>query len=305
MDTNQPYIVCFGEVLWDLFPSGARAGGAPFNVAYNLSKMNTDVQMISKIGKDGLGNDLLTQIKSWGISTENIQTDDQKPTGTVTATFDEQGEAHYDIINDVAWDHIECLPEYGELVSNSEAFVFGSLIARNTESRKTLLQLIDQAKFRVFDVNFRPPFIDFDLIKELLHKTDLVKMNKAELRQIIEFLGEAYIDEETSVQHIQKYFSINEIILTKGSKGARYFIGDQDYSFSAIPIEINDTVGSGDSFLAGFLSKRILGAVPEEIMKQAVSLGAFITSKSGACPDYTYEEFIAFRDEQFSNTILK
>ncbi len=305
MDTHQPYIVCFGEVLWDIFPSGSRAGGAPFNVAYNLDKMNTSVQMISKIGNDRLGNDLLTQIKSWGISTEYIQVDEEKATGTVPATFDEQGEAHYDIVNNVAWDHIEFLPEHSELIQNSEAFVFGSLIARNTTSKETLFRMIDQAKFRVFDVNFRPPFIDFELIKELLHRTDLVKMNKAELRQIMEFLSELYVDEETSVHHIQQYFGISEIILTKGSKGARYFVGDRHYSFSAVTIAVSDTVGSGDSFLAGFLSKRILGAEPEEIMKQAVSLGAFITSRSGACPDYTYEEFRSFRDEQFSNTILK
>lgn len=124
-------------------------------------------------------------------------------------------------------------------------------------------------------------------------------MNKAELRQIIEFLGEEYKDENTSVKHIQQYFDLNEIILTKGSKGARYFVGNENYTFPAVSIKITDTVGSGDSFLAGFLSKRIQGKTPDEIMKQAVSLGAFITSKSGACPDYTYEEFKTFREEQY------
>lgn len=303
MNINKPYVVCFGEVLWDIFSSGSRAGGAPFNVAYNLDKMGIEVQMISKIGNDQLGNDLLNQIKSWEISTEYIQIDDEKPTGTVIAQFDEQGEAHYDIVDNVAWDHIEISTKQKELIQNSEAFVFGSLIARNEQSRNTLLELIELAKFRVFDVNFRPPFIDFDLIKTLLQKAHLVKMNKAELRIIIEFLGEEYIDEDNSIKHIQKHFDLNEIVLTKGSKGARYFVGDQNYTFSAVSIEVTDTVGSGDSFLAGFLSKRIQGKSPEETMKQAVSLGAFITSKSGACPDYTYEEFKSFREEYYGQTI--
>lgn len=303
INKNKSYAVCFGEVLWDIFPTGTRAGGAPFNVAYNLDKMGLEVKMISKIGNDDLGNQLLGQIKNWDISTEHIQTDVEKSTGTVLATFDENGEAHYDIINDVAWDHIEITPEHKELIKNSEAFVFGSLIARNEKSKNTLLELIELSKFRVFDVNFRPPFIDFDLIKTLLHKAHLVKMNKAELRTIIEFLGEDYVDEDTSVKHIQKYFDLNEVVLTKGSKGARYFVGDKNYTFSAVEIEVKDTVGSGDSFLAGFLSKRIQGKSPEEIMKQAVSLGAFITSKSGACPDYSYEEFKSFREEHYGQTI--
>jgi fructokinase len=122
-------------------------------------------------------------------------------------------------------------------------------------------------------------------------------MNKAELRTILEHLGEDYIDEDTGIHYLQTYFTLNEIVLTKGSKGARYFVGNTAYNFPAVHIEIEDTVGSGDSFLAGFLSKRIQGRSPEEIMKQATSLGAFITSKSGACPDYTYDEFRAFREK--------
>ncbi len=303
MNNNKSYAVCFGEVLWDIFPAGSRAGGAPFNVAYNLDKMGVEVQMISKVGNDELGNELLNQIQSWNISTDFIQIDDEKPTGTVIANFDEHGEAHYDIVNDVAWDNIQITPEHKELIQNSEAFVFGSLIARNEESKNTLLELIELSKFRVFDVNFRPPFIDFELIKTLLYKAHLVKMNKAELRTIIEFLGEEYIDEDTSIKHIQNYFDLNEIVLTKGSKGARYFVGNENYTFSAVSIDVQDTVGSGDSFLAGFLSKRIQGKNPQEIMKQAVSLGAFITSKSGACPDYSYEEFKSFREEHYSQTI--
>lgn len=300
---NNKYAVCFGEILWDIFPTGERAGGAPFNVAYNLDKMGLDVQMISKIGNDDLGNELISQLKKWNIPTDFIQVDGEKPTGTVLATFDEHGEAHYDIINDVAWDHIKILQDHQELVENSAAFVFGSLIGRNEESRNTLLQLIEYSQFRVFDVNFRPPYVDFELVKTLLGKADLVKMNKAELRQIIAFLGEDFIDEDQSIQHIRNYFDLNEIVLTKGSKGARYFVGNEDYTFPAVAIEVNDTVGSGDSFLAGFLSKRIEGGSPEEIMRQAVSLGAFITSRSGACPDYSYQELKTFREEHFSPII--
>ncbi|MEI7488899.1 MAG: carbohydrate kinase [Chryseobacterium sp.] len=296
MIKENPYVVCFGEVLWDIFPEGTRAGGAPFNAAYNVYKMGTDVKMLSKIGNDELGKKLTDQIKGWGLTTEYIQVDNDHPTSTVIAKIDEHNEATYDIVNHVAWDYIDFLPEHKELISNAEAFVFGSLSARNPKSKETLLKLLEFAKLKIFDVNFRPPFIDIDLIKELLYKADIVKMNKAEMRQIMEFLSEEYISEDESVTFIQNHFSIKEIVLTKGSKGARYFVGDRNYGFGAVPIKIADTVGSGDAFLAGFISKRIQEKSPEEIMKEAISLGAFITSKSGACPDYEYEEFQKFKN---------
>ncbi|AZA54754.1 carbohydrate kinase family protein [Chryseobacterium sp. G0201] len=296
MINENPYVVCFGEVLWDIFPEGTRAGGAPFNAAYNVYKMGTDVKMLSRIGNDELGKKLTDQIKGWGLTTEYIQVDNEHPTSTVIAKIDEHNEATYDIVNHVAWDYIDFLPEHKELISNAEAFIFGSLSARNPKSKETLLKLIEFAKLKIFDVNFRPPFIDIDLIKELLHKADIVKMNKAEMRQIMEFLSEEYISEDESVTFIQNHFNIKEIVLTKGSKGARYFVGDRNYGFGAVPIKIADTVGSGDAFLAGFISKRIQEKSPEEIMKEAISLGAFITSKSGACPDYEYEEFQKFKN---------
>ncbi|WP_082891213.1 carbohydrate kinase family protein [Chryseobacterium glaciei] len=296
MIKENPYVVCFGEVLWDIFPEGTRAGGAPFNAAYNVHKMGTDVKMLSRIGNDELGKKLTDQIKGWGLTTEYIQVDNENPTSTVIAKIDEHNEATYDIVNHVAWDYIDFLPEHKELISNAEAFVFGSLSARNPKSKETLLKLIEFAKLKIFDVNFRPPFIDIDLIKELLHKADIVKMNKAEMRQIMEFLSEEYISEDETVTFIQNHFNIKEIVLTKGSKGARYFVGDRNYGFGAVPIKIADTVGSGDAFLSGFISKRIQGKSPEEIMTEAISLGAFITSKSGACPDYEYEEFQKFKN---------
>lgn len=296
MIKENPYVVCFGEVLWDIFPEGTRAGGAPFNAAYNVHKMGTDVKMLSRIGNDELGKKLTDQIKGWGLTTEYIQVDSEHPTSTVIAKIDEHNEATYDIVNHVAWDYIDFLPGHKELISSAEAFVFGSLSARNPKSKETLLKLIEFAKLKIFDVNFRPPFIDIDLIKELLHKADIVKMNKAEMRQIMEFLSEEYISEDESVTFIQNHFNIKEIVLTKGSKGARYFIGDRNYGFGAVPIKIADTVGSGDAFLSGFISKRIQGKIPEEIMTEAISLGAFITSKSGACPDYEYEEFQKFKN---------
>jgi len=120
MNTNKfNYVVCFGEVLWDIFPSGSRAGGAPFNVAYNLFKMGIDTKMLSRVGNDQLGHQLLSQIDQWEITTDFIQVDQERPTGTVLANFDEHGEAQYEIVKEVAWDYIEVLPKHKELIQNS------------------------------------------------------------------------------------------------------------------------------------------------------------------------------------------
>jgi fructokinase len=128
MTTEKSYIVCFGEVLWDIFPEGSRAGGAPFNVGYNVHKMGIDVKMLSKTGKDELGEKLTDKIKSWGITTDFIQIDEVHPTSTVIAKIDEHNEASYEIVENVAWDFIDFLPEHQDLVANAEAFVFGSLL---------------------------------------------------------------------------------------------------------------------------------------------------------------------------------
>lgn len=299
MTDKKPYIVCFGEVLWDIFPAGSRAGGAPFNVAYHVHKMGIDVKMLSRVGDDELGKQLTDQISNWGITTEYIQVDHEHPTSTVTAKIDEHNEASYEIINHVAWDYIGYQKEHNELVAEAEAFVFGSLSARNEPTRNTLFKLLEAAKLKIFDVNFRPPFIDAELIKTLLHKSDIVKMNKAELRQILELTGREYTSEEEGVAFLRNHFDIREVVLTKGSKGAGYFTGEENYSCPAVPITVADTVGSGDSFLSGFISKRIQHESPEEVIKQAAALGAWVTSKSGACPDYELAEFERFKDGHF------
>ncbi|WP_281233082.1 carbohydrate kinase family protein [Flavobacterium gelatinilyticum] len=290
-------VYCYGEVLWDIFPEGARAGGAPFNVAYNLMRMGIDSHMISRVGNDKLGDDLMAQLKNWNIPIDDSQIDLEYSTGTVIAHIDEHNEAHYDILKPVAWDYIHPREDYPKKVSEASAFVFGSLITRNETSRNTLFQLLESAQLKVFDVNLRPPHYSIPIINDLLKKADIVKMNKAELKLILEFLGKSYIDEDDAVHYVQDQFDVKEVLISKGSKGALYYNGNAKFEAPAVSITVEDTVGSGDSFLAGFLSKRIIGAADVEILNQAVALGAFITSKKGACPDYTLSEFELFRKE--------
>lgn len=303
MATPDIKVACFGEVLWDIFPGGdRRAGGAPFNVAYHLSKMGVEVNMISSVGHDELGRELLQKIQDWKISTAGIQINNTYPTSTVVATIDEHHDAHYDIVSDVAWDYMEFNPVNQAMVATSDALVFGSLATRNERTRNTLFQLLEASSYPVFDINLRAPHYDVHVIKDLLYKTHLAKFNKAELRMLIDFMGKSYTTEEDSVNFLRDTFGIGEVIVSKGSKGALYADHHDFYSIPTIPIQVKDTVGSGDSFLAGFLSKRLeQGTSATAMMHQAVSLGAFVTSQEGACPEYTLADFISFREAAARN----
>ena len=299
MKENKIKVACYGEVLWDIFPGGQRrAGGAPFNVAYHLSRMGVDAHMISSVGSDHLGSELLEKIQNWNIPINGIQINDQYPTSTVVATIDENNDAHYDIIQHVAWDYIETRPADLNLLTETDALVFGTLAARNEKSKNTLFELTEASNYNVFDINLRPPYYDIHLIKDLLHRTQLAKFNKAELRMMLDFMGKDYVTEKDSIQYLQDVFGMKEIIISKGSKGALYANKDNFYLYPTVSVEVKDTVGSGDSFLAGFLSKRLeTGTSAQQVMHQAVALGAFITAQEGACPEYTLDYFTKFRDQ--------
>ncbi|UKB81742.1 carbohydrate kinase [Chryseobacterium sp. MEBOG07] len=273
-------------------------GGAPFNVAYHLSKMGVEVNMISSVGDDKLGHDLLDKMNNWNIPVDLVQVNTAYPTSTVIATVDENNDAHYDIVEGVAWDFIETTVKNKEILKTTDAFVFGTLAARNEKSRNTLFQLLELSDYNVFDINLREPYYEVGMIKDLLHKTHLAKFNKAEMRMMLDFLGKDYTTEEDSIKYLQDKFDLKEIMVSKGSKGALYAQGDDFYLYPTIPVTVKDTVGSGDSFLAGFLSKKLeKGSTVHEMMAQAVSLGAFITSQEGACPEYSLEDFIRFKNE--------
>ncbi|POY36612.1 carbohydrate kinase [Solitalea longa] len=297
---NKINVACFGEVLWDIFPGKEKKlGGAPFNVAYHLFKMGATARMISSIGNDELGREIIEKIQKWNMTVDGISIAENYPTSTVIADIDEHNDAHYTISENVAWDYNQPKQDDIAFLEQADALVFGSLGARSKVSEKALFELIEKSRFNVFDINLRKPFYNINLINELLKKAHLGKFNKAEMLIVLESFGKEYTTERDGVKFLQDKFDLKEIIVSKGSKGALYAIEDQFYLCPAVPVQVKDTVGSGDSFLAGFLSKRLQkGATPYDIMSQAVTLGAFITSSEGACPEYTLQEFESFKKQQ-------
>jgi fructokinase len=281
--------VCFGEVLWDILPTGAKPGGAPMNVAYHLQKQGLHTAMISRVGKDEKGEELLSVLQQNGLSTTYVQWDEVHQTGVVNATIHESNEVTYEIVHPVAWDFI--VPEEGltALVGRAQFFVYGSLASRDKTTAATLWQLVEAAQTKVVDINLRPPHFTKEGVEKLLHSADILKLNEHELPLISSWYNHLQNDQE-QVKAFQDRFSIPTIIVTRGGEGAMVCQEGTIYVHPGYNVKVADTVGSGDAFLAGFLAKTKSGAGIEERLKYANALGAFIASKEGACPAYSLEE---------------
>ena len=175
-------IVCFGEVLFDVFPTHTKIGGAPLNVGLRLASLGIETQIISRIGQDAKGKELLDFIEANDVSTTYIQTDSHYLTGEVTVKLDEKGSASYTINYPVAWDKIEATPEAHDIVNSTDAVVFGSLVCRDTTSYQSLLSLLNVAKYKIFDVNLRAPFYTKELLSDLMNKADFSKPANSKIR---------------------------------------------------------------------------------------------------------------------------
>ncbi len=280
-------VICFGEVLWDCFPNEKQIGGAPLNVALHLKKQGFESKLISAVGGDEDGKDILEFIRNQHSDTSLLQTHGSLPTGTVQVHLDAANQATYTIVAPVAWDEIQLEERAIAEVKQAEAFVFGSLACRSETSRKTLLRLIDEAKFRVFDMNLRPPHFTSEILEQLIAKTDFLKLNEHELEYLCKQYALAGKTEDEQIIAVAKKFKMNTVCVTLGERGALVFSNNKLYKHFGYEVEVADTVGAGDAFLATFI-KGLLDKEPvEKTIKLACAAGALVASKAGANPDYT------------------
>jgi fructokinase len=284
-NNNEHKVVCFGEVLWDILPAGAVPGGAPMNVAYHLHKQQKNPALITSIGVDQKGEDLIKIFSDYGVCTDFFQVDYEHETGKVFAQPNEYNEVVYDIIKPVAWDFIKWEYDYEALVSNAIYFVFGSLASRNAESKKTLLQLLEIAENKVLDINLRAPHFNRRMVEELLNKADFLKLNLAELELITGWFSK-HTNIQDRINSLTDKFKIQNIVVTMGGDGAIMYYNGHEYLHNGYNVTVVDTVGSGDAFLAGLISKLLDNASPADALEFASALGAFIATQKGACPAY-------------------
>lgn len=279
-------IVCFGEVLWDILPSGAVPGGAPMNVAYHAHRLGRNPALITRIGNDTEGKALAELFSGYGTGTRYFQHDELYATGKVFAHVGEHNEVSYDIVQPSAWDFIAYEPQHETLLQQAVYFVFGSLACRNEISANTLFRLLEQAPVKVFDINLRAPHYRQPLLEVLLKKTDLLKLNETEL-QVLGSWNNVGPAPEAIIQFIARQYHIPVIVATMGGAGAILYAEEQFFRQPGIPVQVVDTIGSGDAFLAAFLNALLNGNGYSAALEQANRLGAFIATQRGACPEYS------------------
>jgi fructokinase len=253
--------------------------------------------IISKIGSDNLGKELIQFLKIKNLETGFVQMDKVYETGKVLVKIKENNEAEYEIVKPVAWDFIEWRDEFISVAGEAKYFVFGSLITRNNKSRNTLFSCLEIAQKKVFDINLRPPYFEKKIIKELLEKTDLLKLNIAELHLISEWYNE-YKSDEDKIKWLTERFQIETIIVTKGNADAVLYINNLFYYHNGYSVSVADTVGSGDAFLAAIISKLIDKTSAEEALDFANALGAFVASCPGGCPEYEMKNVISLIEKR-------
>ncbi len=296
--------VSFGEVLFDLFPTHKKIGGAPLNVALRMKSLGVQSKIISKVGLDEEGSEIFDYLKSKEMDVSFIQKSKEYKTGVVHVMINEKGNASYDIAYPSAWDKIEQNDELSAVVSSSDVFIFGSLICRDEVSRSTLFSMIKQANYTVFDVNLRQPYYIKENLIDLMKASDFIKLNDEELLELSQMLASPFHSFEQNIRFIASQMGTSQICVTKGAFGAVLFYNDKFYYNSGYFIKVADTVGAGDSFLASLITKLLRGDSPQKSLNFACAMGALVASKEGANPEISEKEIKKFMMlKEFKNTL--
>jgi fructokinase len=286
--------VTFGEVLWDVFPTHKKIGGAPLNVALRMKSFGAESTIISKIGSDIDGKEIVSFLSEKGIDADTIQISEEYKTGVVNVMINEKGNASYDILYPSAWDKIALNEDIKNKVSEADVFIFGSLICRDEESRSTLNALLEEAKYKVFDVNLRAPYYTTDVLIELMMKSDFIKLNDEELFEISRKLDSPYSSFEQNIKFIADKTNTKQVCVTKGAFGAVLYYNEKFYYNSGYFIKVVDTVGAGDSFLASLIVRLLRGKSPQKSLNYACAIGALVAGEEGANPKISEKVIIDY-----------
>lgn len=286
--TMNNIIVGMGEALWDVLPEGKKIGGAPANFAYHVSQFGFDSRVVSAVGDDKLGNEILENFdnKKLNYQIEKVP----YPTGTVQVELDESGVPCYDIKEGVAWDNIPFTPALEELARNTRSVCFGSLAQRSVVSRETINRFLDtmpggEGQCKIFDVNLRQGFYTKEILCNSMKKCNILKINDEELVTVSRMFGYPGIDLQDKCWILLAKYNLKMLILTCGVNGS-YVFTPGEISFVETPkVEVADTVGAGDSFTATFVAAVLKGKSVAEAHKLAVEVSAYVCTQNGAMPE--------------------
>lgn len=285
-------VIGIGEALWDVLPEGKKLGGAPANFAYHVSQFGVESQVVSAIGDDSLGRDIIAQLD--GKNLQHLVETVPYPTGTVQVTLDVNGIPQYEIKENVAWDNIPYTEKLEAAAKQCTAVCFGSLAQRNIVSRKTIHRFLEampneEGRYKIFDINLRQGFYDKETITESIKRCNILKINDEELITVSRLFGYPGIDLENKCWLLLGKYNLKMLILTCGVNGS-YVFTPGEVSFMETPkVEVADTVGAGDSFTGTFVASILKGKTVRQAHELAVKVSAYVCTQQGAMPELPAE----------------
>ena len=276
-----------GEALWDVLPEGKKLGGAPANFAYHVSQFGLNSRVVSAVGQDKLGTEILDSFRQkqlYGM-VETVP----YPTGTVQVELDAEGVPCYDIKEGVAWDNIPYTQALEGLARQTRAVCFGSLAQRSIVSRETIHRFLDAMPddadtLKIFDINLRQSFYTKEILCESFRRCNILKINDEELVTVSRMFGYPGIDLQDKCWILLAKYDLKMLILTCGVNGS-YVFTPGHISFVETPkVQVADTVGAGDSFTASFVAATLKGLSVADAHRLAVDTSAYVCTQQGAMP---------------------
>jgi fructokinase len=275
-----------GEVLWDVFPHRARIGGAPANFAWHCAQLGAQAYPISSIGNDDFGQRMRSELSQQGVDVRYLIENSNYATGQAKVTFDAENKPMYEIVKDVAWDHLKLTTELKQLAQKLDAICFGSLSQRSAKTRNTIqdiLQFMPEKSLKIFDVNLRQDFHSQQLVEQSLKLANILKLSDEELEVLQDYFNLSG-NETEQLQQLRQRFGLRLLVYTRGANGSLLISADASDDAQGEPTEIIDSVGAGDSFTAA-ICMGLLNEWPlPKINTFANSVASFVCSQMGATP---------------------
>jgi len=280
-------VVGIGEVLWDLLPSGKQLGGAPANFAYHAAALGAEGRIVSRVGRDANGRELIQRLTQLSLGTDCIEIDSTAPTGTVSVEVAPDGQPHFTIRENVAWDHIAGEAAARRAVAEANAVCFGTLAQRSETSQASIRRLLSLAAseaLRVFDVNLRQHFYSRELIEQSLALANVLKVNEGELPRLAEMLDIGG-DARAQMSGLAARYPLQVVACTRGAHGSLLLASGRWSDHPGVPAKVVDTVGAGDAFTAAMTLGFLSGWDLDDINHHANHIASFVASCRGGTPE--------------------
>jgi fructokinase len=290
-------VIGVGEVLWDLLLTGPQLGGAPANFAYHAHALGAQAQVITRVGKDDYGREIIRRFHEMGLPETGVQVDETAPTGTAKVALSGDGLAHFTIQENVAWDCIASTDEAAAIARRADAICFGTLAQRCEASRNTIQDLVTEAPpnaLRVFDINMRQQFYSRDVVEKSFRLANVLKLNDDELPRLADMFRLTGSTED-QIGQLAQTFSLRLVALTRGANGSLLYQKDNDNNevrwsdCTSRSVKVVDTVGAGDSFTAALVLGLLQKMDLDEINTIANEVARYVCSQPGATPSLPVE----------------